>query len=209
MRDQCTACPANCSTCNFNFCLFCMQGFAYYQGNCAQNCPQNTFLNEGSCKTCSPNCLSCTNNVTCTVCASGYGLVNNLCMPYCLNTTVLSVGNSSVKVCNSTCFSGCSNCFGPAANQCLACTSGLLQAGQCVGSVCSAGFYQSDISCLPCPSQCASCINAIYCTSCSYGFFLNFIFCNRMCQSAFYPLLVASNSTNSTQTQCAACPTGC
>lgn len=125
------------------------------------------------------------------------------------------MGNSSAKVCNATCFSGCLNCFGPALNQCLSCSSSLvLQAGQCVSN-CSVGYYQSNNSCLPCPSQCASCINAIYCTSCSSGFFLNFIFCNRMCQSAYYPLIVSSNSTNSTnstnssQIQCAACPTGC
>lgn len=123
-RDQCTPCPSNCSTCNFNICLFCMKGFTYYQGSCVISCPTSMFASQGSCFKCSPNCLTCSDSSTCLNCSAGYGLANKKCNPYCINTVVIA--SSGIQPCNWTCASNCSTCFGPSFSQCLSCTNGTI-----------------------------------------------------------------------------------
>lgn len=208
MRDQCTPCPTNCRTCNFNICLFCTRGSLYFQGACLATCPQATFASQGSCSRCIPNCLSCSSALTCSTCASGYGLTNSGCSPYCLNTTLIS--STTNNTCNHTCFSNCSICFGPNANQCLLCGSGLLlQSGVCT-SVCSGSTFASGTQCILCPLECQTCSSLKNCLTCNNGYYYDSSSsngsCVRMCPPAYYPSQ-SYNTVNSTQ--CLPCAAGC
>jgi hypothetical protein len=170
--------------CNANICLFCLQGFIYYQGNCIFSCPSATYGNQGTCSQCPSNCLSCTDSSTCTTCAGGFKVSNSQgCIPYCLNTTILS--NSTTKNCNVTCYSGCSNCYGPDSNQCLSCSTGFLQNGQCTScsTVTAAGL------CLICPDQCSTCVSSTNCTTCNAGSFNYNGTCARFCPTSYYPTI--------------------
>jgi hypothetical protein len=206
--DKCVPCPSNCKTCNYGICLFCVQGFIYYKGICVSSCPQYFFAKEGSCLRCPSNCLNCTSTTSCSLCASGYApTATGVCSPYCYNTSVLP---NATRGCNYTCSSNCSSCFGPNSGQCLTCSIGFLETGQCV-STCSVGFIQSGNQCAQCPLECSTCSSSQRCLSCSAGYYLvpssnSGSSCVRLCPSAYYP----SNTANTAGLgQCLSCTTGC
>lgn len=158
-------CPTNCKTCNYEICLFCVQGFMYYKGTCVSGCPQSTFVAEGLCLSCPANCLLCVSTTSCSLCASGYfPATTGACSPYCYNTTTMP---NITKGCSYNCSSNCLTCFGPNSNQCLSCPSSTyLQSGQCVPG-CLIGFYQSSSQCLSCSAECYACNNSQSCLTCS------------------------------------------
>ena len=204
--DQCVPCPANCKTCNFNICLFCLQGYFYSQGSCVSNCPSTTFPNQGSCSRCPSNCLNCTAS-GCSLCANGFLLSTSGCLPLCFNTTIIATTNLT---CNITCASNCSSCYGSSSNQCLACSAGYLQEGSCV-SVCNSEYYLSNNQCVRCALGCQTCSSSLICFTCSSGYYFvpstnnsNSGSCVRLCPSGSFPTLNSGNLT-----VCSPCASGC
>jgi proprotein convertase subtilisin/kexin type 5 len=58
--------------------MSCSTGFLLYDNTCVASCPDGLFANliTGKCQKCSPNCISCAINGTCTTCETGYNLVS-------------------------------------------------------------------------------------------------------------------------------------
>ena len=75
------------------------------------------------------------------------------------------------------CHSTCDSCSGPCSNNCLKCysTDLALPAYNSCYSICPASFYPDILlkECVKCPAKCLLCENDTYCTSCSFGFYLN------------------------------------
>ena len=94
---SCINCPAYCLSCTSSVtCNTCNSGFMpdIISGNCV--CVPGTYLNSGTCTSCSialPGCIDCSSTVFCMVCDStnAYLLIANTCVlcssmfPFCLN----------------------------------------------------------------------------------------------------------------------------
>ncbi len=168
---SCLPCP-NFSTFSSttNTCV-CISGYTLSNGQCIPNtnCPANSFFNTTS-QTCqclitgqyiiNGNCQACPsgsswNGVAC-ICASGSYLFNSICYP-----------------CSSTCLT----CNGPTNNQCLTCVApGTFPVnGVCnSGSGCPSGNYLSQNGqCLPCFTNCVTCLTGTTCTQCASGYTLS------------------------------------
>jgi peptidoglycan-N-acetylglucosamine deacetylase len=111
---------------------------------------------------------------------------------------------------------GCAFCSGPAANQCLSCTSGhYLSSGTCAAcSTCSAGTYEAaacsanaDTTCAPCHASCTACSGpeASQCNTCPNGFYLSGGACLACgaCAAGSYASAGCTPSANTTCTPCA------
>ena len=198
VRDECSACPVNCSTCNGNLCMFCSAGFKYYEGACVDACPNGYYESLGVCKMCSVGCSSCSGSSSCQICQTGYTGIDGVCSPSCIND------GANTANCSFTCDASCATCFGPASTQCSSCSSNKLSQGSCV-STCASGEYAATASeCVRCPYGCKAC-NVDNCTSCISGFYFSSVDkkCYRTCPSGYFQEVVSTNPV------CTACANGC
>ncbi|KAI8467542.1 MAG: hypothetical protein J3K34DRAFT_480962, partial [Monoraphidium minutum] len=78
-NGACNNCPGTCSACTSSECTACNPGKKLHQGGCLDSCPDEYSDESGVCDSCSNHCKTCTSNTTCTVCKTGYRLINNKC----------------------------------------------------------------------------------------------------------------------------------
>lgn len=153
--------------CNSTSCYPCYYRCLYCEGplaNQCTTCTQNYVLNDnGTCSSCSQNCISCSmtsEGAVCETCASGFYLSQSTGTCKVCSEGAQTCTFSAVQTCkqgyyllNSICFYCISNC--------LSCSD----AYSC--SLCRSGYYlTSQSTCSPCQiSNCASCSSPG--TSCS------------------------------------------
>ncbi|KAL4469881.1 hypothetical protein ABPG72_011102 [Tetrahymena utriculariae] len=133
------------------------------------------------CRQCQQLCQTCQDSSSCTTCALGNFMSNNLC---------------------TQCHSSCAYCSGPNQNQCTVC----LQPGYFISNrqnnICLPICDQSQAQyvnltinplqqyCSQCSTLCQTCLDTQYCTSCISGYFLleNKCYkCDNSCQSCVGP----------------------
>ncbi len=106
------------------------------------------------------------------------------------------------------CHSSCATCSGANSNQCLSCPIGSILSGTTC-TPCAPVQYLSDAlsdppnTCTPCQATCSSCVEAIKCTACLIGRYLDTTtyLCVAVCPVCFYP--------DDTSNSCLPCPDGC
>lgn len=142
-------CDPRCSSCNFNQCWGCVDGYLYDGIRCSA-CPSTcTSCKSGQCVTgtgCPANCLECSTSTSCSKCESGYYPVTGGC---------------------SQCFSRCTTCDW--LEVCTGCQTGFeLIQGYCCDPKCSScnqskcwgckdGYYYDGTNCITCPAGCDLC----------------------------------------------------
>ena len=177
----CPACSSPCVTCSnsSSACASCT-GANFLSGtSCveAKNCPDGTYAKDNICQACDNTCKTCVDTATkCLSCKTNTFLYNNLCPSSCPTGFTLYGGTTCCP------------------NSCTACTD----INTC--SACAAGFYLSGTSCLPCNSNCKTCVDtATKCLSCHSPQLLEVNKCLDSCSSKYY----------ATSTQCLDCDATC
>lgn len=144
--------------------------YYYAKGNvCTNHCDGST--NGYSCSyaiICPSNCQTCSTEIACTTCSSGYYLrEDNFCYSSCIDGTF---PNSTSRSC-IPCSVGCFSCF--SVSVCVTCLINYYKGVDNVCYlVCPAGFYgeEQNKTCLACPRECATCSSPTTCLSCEPGY---------------------------------------
>ena len=217
--DCANQCSTNCLTCNTISCLTCATGYSLVSGLCS-SCPLTCLTcNATSCLTCvagtlysslkgsccALNCATCVNSV-CSLCNTGYKLINGFC---CFGNCTSCANN----VCSS-CISSFSLLNGVCCpTNCTTCTNGLC-------SACNSGYTLNKGYC--CPSNCNNCTNGT-CLACNAGYNLNKNTCyinnctsitNGVCSACSIgyklvsPFCCPNNCTTCTSGNCTVCNAG-
>lgn len=173
-KHTCQSCESSCLTCRgntVNDCLSCTGStyLSYDAYTCVGTCPAGQFQTGNICALCNINCLTCstssTHCLTCGTPPSGVPLYlyNAACVASCPTTFF---ANSTGNTCDS-CDGSCQTCSGPAATQCLSCSTGsLITSNFTCPTSCPDGSYSLNKICYSCLSSCATCSNISHCTSC-------------------------------------------
>ena len=197
----CYPCNEACSSCNdTNFCLACKDPLLFLdieKGLCSSLCRIGTyaFNHTGipacplsyypdtyrNCQKCPDQCLSCSNNSTCTACASGFYALGTDCLKDCPFSYYNILKNMTCGLCNSECL----ECVGNEISNCTVCNHGKFvlienNIGQCV-DLCPDGYYQWQTMCFKCNYNCSTCIGQDACTGCKEGFFIKESICSDHC----------------------------
>jgi len=80
-QNGCLPCDASCVTCSQNGpngCTSCPTGITLNNGACFVGCGSGRVLVNSICVSCPRNCVSCSDQDTCTQCAQGYSLVQQI-----------------------------------------------------------------------------------------------------------------------------------
>jgi len=180
----CQVCDFKCATClgSATNCISCPANQILYQGGCWATCPaillQGTGTGSATCvdncpdgfyKVSATACAPC--SIQCTTCSNG----PNNCTT-CLQGSVSSNGSCSVS-CGENEFSfqgvcvACSqSCYGCSVTptNCITCAAGFVRSGSICQRGCqNAQFFDTNQQvCVNCPSGCAACSAANFCTSC-------------------------------------------
>ncbi|KCV68387.1 hypothetical protein H696_05303 [Fonticula alba] len=171
VAGRCLPCHASCGECSgvrSTECSTCQAGLlALVTGpgsmRCVPACPAAYHASSTACTPCPLRCASCPDAAsTCGQCERGWLLAGAACVQTC-PADRLALGHECVA-----CHSACDWCFGPRADQCLACEAAtpFLVDGRCVG-VCPEGTFADRNTCMPCGATCASWALASECTSCA------------------------------------------
>ena len=98
---RCEKCSENCLDCSGNGCTVCEVGYSVMRGVCVEcllgcslcsvndytnclACEVGYYNNSGICSLCDVSCAACSSLTSCSLCANGYTLVNNLCSKNCI-----------------------------------------------------------------------------------------------------------------------------
>lgn len=115
-----------------------------------KTCNAKFFAKEGVCTGCPANCDECSDETTCTKCASGTVLSEGNCLASCPEGKGATAEGNCV-----TCASNCTKCS---------------EEGKC--DECAAAFYinVSNKTCSACSANCGTCDLAGKCTACADGY---------------------------------------
>jgi len=156
---------------------------------CLGNCSPGEFIKGGECVKCAPNCLRCSGSSPedCIVCQAGFAFdFRAICVSRCQDVDQYGTQGDGCKQCDTQCRS-CLNAFD---NSCVSCastaylktfffTNSTTETGYCLpipqGQF-TIGYFRrlpSDSVVFACPSNCATCRDRYFCTSCNTGFYLH------------------------------------
>lgn len=141
MSGQCQSCLGICLECTSPInCTSCNTPLIFHQdgpngiGQCLSECPPSYFLDAGAlkCLACRPECLSCENDSSCTLCRDWKAQYQGQCLDSCPNQMYPLSG--VCEACSAPCF----NCSG--AYTCTSCVNNsylLVGGAQCIlGEIC-------------------------------------------------------------------------
>ncbi len=162
------------------------------------------------------NCSVCGGSGDCRQCVTGTYLLNGMCYAQCPAGTYsynsVQPNNITIQTCR---VDPCIHYIQSPTNssvQCVICVSPyLLYNGQCVQN-CPTGTYISQLQCIPCQSNCASCSDYSHCTKCVYPPYHYYnMQCLDNCPSGTYSYILPVNTTATTYLdgQCIPCPNSC
>ncbi|KCV70411.1 hypothetical protein H696_02752 [Fonticula alba] len=180
----CVACHESCKTCagaGADQCTACGHFTSLtLAGTCVSTCPTGQFPAldmswEGArCRPCGAQCDRCTNEDTCTECASGWFIHSGVCLEECPPSTVSCAGQLACHDCEP----GCAECVGQSTGPghcqaaCNRCQDSLFlhpSTGACL-ETCSPTAVALDPDtgrCTECQGDCRTCFGqADWCTSC-------------------------------------------
>jgi hypothetical protein len=172
--------------------------------NCGSGYYPDASVSPTTCTLCVSPCATCTTQISCITCASGFFLnpsSNNSCTSTCPAGT--TIANNATNTCDA-CSTVCLTCSVSTSN-CTACSSpAVFYNGSCQSSCPSGGTLapQNGI-CTACDSTCLYCNNTITnCTACNLSSIYIFLVsnaCLQSCPQTFYNVSLTG--------QCIACAT--
>ncbi|EAR96772.2 REJ domain protein (macronuclear) [Tetrahymena thermophila SB210] len=189
MMNSISNCPVGCAnTCTTTGqCSVCSSGYNPVGNKCVIQCQPSQYRvydsvsTKQTCLPCMANCNSCSDNITCSSCATGYTYAfvkgQNQCYPSCKQPAQYIDPNG---VCQN-CIQNCSQCS--QANTCDVCQQNYMKTMQ---NTCLCQGYVSNNQCLSCYDYCQTCTDGQN-TSC------------LSCISNYYPVM---NSQNQLQFEC-------
>lgn len=184
LPPSCPSCSSPCVTCSTSSstCTSCNGDLYLYSSSCVDpgDCPATTYAKNNVCESCDPVCANCIVKADhCLSCPPGALLFENTCPTICPSGYLPY--NS-----DTCCPDSCSSCT---------------DTETCTG--CRPGFFLSGTQCLPCDSNCLTCIdNAEKCLSCQPDEFLEITTCVNQCSNKYYPDVDTCRDCHST---CATC----
>ena len=229
----CRDCAPLCDECKgAGSCAQCREGAVMLaSGQCSASCPELTFRAPNStCQPCHFSCLQCdgASQSGCTACPAQFSLENGTCSlrTSCSSGQFFDRRTLECRFCHES----CAECSGKESSECSACYAGfsLDKGGQCVfeshhsAARCGAAeFFDAVLQrCAGCHTSCSQCADAITCTACTEGAFLQSRrlgesveeerLCVRDCPPGFYGD-AASGSCQPCPPYCEAClgPASC
>ena len=171
LNNTCVPCSSGCLICrSATVCTSCVAlatPSTAIAGQCA--CPDRTFFlvspsGTRYCANCGPNCLSCTNETSCTTCLPSFNrLADGSCQ--CPNRFFVNPAGACVP-----CAGGCNICTSFAVcTQCI--TSLVLQGNGCQAN-CNNGFTPLGNRCVSCSEGCLQCSQNLICFYCADNLFM-------------------------------------
>ena len=150
-NGTCTACTANCASCDATGCLACSTPFNLFGSVCVPTCPASTFTLNHKCESCDASCASCSGPTTseCVSCdqtdKSHAVFFNNSCVMNCPSEGYTEdLGAKRCVACDSSCLT-CSDAQNT--KKCDSCPSPMnLFNATCVAN-CPSGFYSANGAC--------------------------------------------------------------
>ncbi|KAL4463431.1 hypothetical protein ABPG72_003127 [Tetrahymena utriculariae] len=218
INDTCQQCFTGCSPCNgtlqqncitcsdnyyldkgTNTCLLILNCDSIQQNSCLK-CKDGYYINSYNvCSPCPAGCLTCQSPQSCQTCGQAKNYYFSQSSQIC-NICNTSQGYFISGQYCLECFNGCSQCFGPMQQNCLACKDGqYLQNNTCLQILncdqiqnnsclkCKDGYYMNSISiCSLCPTGCLTCESEKICKTCDvqnkYAFLDNLKTTCQLCQ---------------------------
>ena len=185
--DTCETCSEKSTNITDQKCLTCKSTFPIlYKNNCLKVCPDKTYQEGNTCIECNESCLSCGKD-GCTNCSPGLYL------------------NNITHICEQ-CHPNCETCSGKGDdknNNCNKCknTTNVLINGTCSESCGEKKYKTISNTCEPCKAECDRCNNAIECTKCIDGYFLNKTYCS-LCYENCGTCLIGGDIKNNNCSSC-------
>ena len=132
-----------------------MPGFSLLNNNCVSSGCSSSVL----------NCLSCAStNTACTTCSSGFTLVNGTCNRISCSASFVFDPVLGTCSCPSSSIAG-------KGGLCVSCSLECRSCSVLGCTSCNQRYYLAGASCLPCSSNCLSCLSSTFCTKCDRYFF--------------------------------------
>ncbi|KAM4877564.1 proprotein convertase subtilisin/kexin type 5 isoform 1-T1 [Thomomys bottae] len=129
--EECLPCEEGCLGCSVDdpgTCTSCAATYYMFEHHCYKTCPEKTFSEEWTCKSCNPNCGSCDQN-ECYWCEEGFFLSGGSCVQECEPGFY---SDQEVRTCEP-CHQACKTCTGFGYDECTSCGDGLqLRLGMCL-----------------------------------------------------------------------------
>ncbi|XP_048188146.1 proprotein convertase subtilisin/kexin type 5 isoform X4 [Perognathus longimembris pacificus] len=203
--EECLPCEEGCLGCSVDdpgSCASCAAGYYMFEHHCYKTCPEKTFIEEWTCKSCNPNCGNCDQN-ECFWCEEGFFLSGGSCVQECGPGFYSDQEVGTCEPCHQT----CETCKGFGYDECTSCGDRLqLWLGMCMPPAPAQveDKFWNDVSKQNqrCHSSCQTCNgSATLCTSCPKGAYL----LAQACVSSCPPGTWASDRSGS----CEDCTEGC
>jgi hypothetical protein len=158
--------------------LICVSGKVLWDNVCVDECGTGYYQYGSTCEPCPSNCAACTgpNSGDCTACSTGYAFNSySKCVPTCneghyYDGSTCALCDISCKTCSTYGSLYCTSCI---PSKTLRINIGT--AGQCLTKT-STGYYRKhtdDTYIYQCPTNCATCNDYHYCTTCNTGYTIN------------------------------------
>lgn len=192
-------CHTSCATCigpRIDDCLTCEEeDTVWSNGRCVETCPLGTYNDGSTCAICSPGCRSCLNENQCLLCASGFYLYFEECLPQC---PIGFYGEDIMNQC-IPCNHGCDYC---SRSECIQCEAGLIlhsEVDACMQECPSGTYPQVDFRgigrCRSCHPSCRECISPSpsACTACFGRISLS----EGQCTGSSLPTVLPDNASSS------------
>ncbi|XP_048188153.1 proprotein convertase subtilisin/kexin type 5 isoform X5 [Perognathus longimembris pacificus] len=129
--EECLPCEEGCLGCSVDdpgSCASCAAGYYMFEHHCYKTCPEKTFIEEWTCKSCNPNCGNCDQN-ECFWCEEGFFLSGGSCVQECGPGFYSDQEVGTCEPCHQT----CETCKGFGYDECTSCGDRLqLWLGMCM-----------------------------------------------------------------------------
>jgi proprotein convertase subtilisin/kexin type 5 len=186
----CVSCSTSCLSCSTSpsLCTSCTYPLKLLASVCLNDCPVTYYTSSPSsntlqCLLCPSPCVNCTSPSACQSCQSGYYLLSGSCLLSCPASYFPSTSTSGGVLLCASCSSNCLFCISLAScSQCqptfyitstnTSSNGSTNTTGSICASSCSPGQYLSSSACLPCPSNCVTCLSSSVCLGCTASTFL-------------------------------------
>ncbi|ELP95045.1 protein serine/threonine kinase, putative [Entamoeba invadens IP1] len=159
--SSCQKCPLGCLTCHTDTnCSSCEPGYYFQNGKCTLS---ELVEDSSKCET--------TTEGHCSLCSNGYILTNGICENCSTNCLSCAVKSTTCMSCREGYVLqqyGGNVCKNKTETNAI-CQDFTLDLTGCI--LCKKGYYNKGFECIPCLSNCDSCLDSLTCNVCKTGFY--------------------------------------
>ena len=166
INSVCVRCKnTNCKKClntDLTKCIECSIEKFLYNSDCLKECPNATYVSNGSCQECKKPCNRCKDDIKCIDCIPKFNLNGIICTDNCPSKTV-----SINQKCHNCLDKNCLKCKDIVANACIQCDKGFILFSSTCVIVCPDNYFNQDGVCTPCIANCKKCKDRTTCEQCT------------------------------------------